>query len=258
MNRREFLRTLSYGLLMANGIWPRGLHASHPREGERSVQFVFAQIRYRGGDWNPRPLSISPLMGELMRRTSIEASTSRHVVSLTDSNLFSYPFLYISGKYDFEPFSSEETAGLKRFLSYGGFLLADDALGQPGYGFDKSLRREIKKVFPEKEFKRIPLSHAAMRSYYLLKRIGGRRMISPYLEGIAVDNTTPLIYCHNDLGGAWERDQLGSWVYPCTPGGEQQRKDAFHVGINLILYAMTGRYKEDLIHAPFIRKRLQR
>jgi len=97
-----------------------------------------------------------------------------------------------------------------------------------------------------------------MRSYYLLKRIGGRRMISPYLEGIMVGNTTPLIYCHNDLGGAWERDQLGSWVYPCTPGGEQQRKDAFHVGINLILYAMTENYKEDLIHAPFIRKRLQR
>ena len=174
------------------------------------------------------------------------------------SSSYSYPFLYISGKYDFDPFSSEETAGLRRFLSYGGFLLADDALGQPGYGFDKSLRREIKKVFPEKEFKRIPLSHAAMRSYYLLKRIGGRRMISPYLEGITVGNSTPLIYCHNDLGGAWERDQLGSWVYPCTPGGQQQRKDAFHVGINLILYAMTGKYKEDLIHAPFIRKRLQR
>jgi len=258
MNRREFLRTLSYGLLMANGISPKGLHASHPREEDRSIQFVFAQVKYRGGDWNPRPLSIGPLMVELMRRTSIEASTSRHAVSLTDPHLFSYPFLYISGKYDFKPFSAEEIAGLRRFLSYGGFLLADDALGQPGYGFDKSLRREMKKVFPEKEFKRIPSSHAAMRSYYLLKRIGGRRMISPYLEGITVGNTTPLIYCHNDLGGAWERDQLGSWVYPCTPGGEQQRKDAFHVGINLILYAMTENYKEDLIHVPFIRKRLQR
>ena len=81
---------------------------------------------------------------------------------------------------------------------------------------------------------------------------------APYLEGIDVGNNTPLIYCHNDLGGAWERDQLGSWVYPCTPGGEEQRRAAFHVGINVVLYAMTGNYKEDLIHAPFIRKRLQR
>jgi hypothetical protein len=115
----------------------------------------------------------------------------------------------------------------------------------------------MKRVFPEKSFTRLPSSHAAMRSYYLLKRIGGRVMLSPYLEGITVGDTTPLVYCHNDLAGAWERDQLGSWVHPCTPGGEEQRKDAFHVGINLILYAMTGNYKEDLIHAPFIRKRLQ-
>ena len=41
-------------------------------------------------------------------------------------------------------------------------------------------------------------------------------------------------------------------------GGEAQRKDAFHLGINLILYAMTENYKEDLIHVPFIRKRLTR
>ena len=258
MNRREFIRNLSYGLLVANGLAPRALFGSHPREEVRSVQFIFAQVKYRGGDWNPRPLAINPIMQELMRRTSIEASTAGHAVSLTDPSMFSYPFLYIAGKYDFDPFSSEETEALRRFLSYGGFLLADDALGQPGYGFDKSFRREIKKIFPEKEFKRIPSSHAAMRSYYLLKRIGGRRMISPYLEGITMGNMTPLIYSHNDLGGAWERDQLGSWVYPCTPGGEQQRKDAFHVGINLVLYAMTGNYKEDLIHAPFIRKRLQR
>ena len=81
-------------------------------------------------------------------------------------------------------------------------------------------------------------------------------MVHPYLEGIKIGNITPFVYCHNDLGGAWERDELGNWVSPCTPGGEEQRKDAFHLGINLILYAMTGNYKEDLIHVPFILKRL--
>lgn len=258
MNRRNFIFTLASCLGIAYGFPPRSLFATHPREREKPIQFVFAQIKYRGGDWNPRPLSVRPLMEELMRRTSIEASLAPHEISLTDPDLFAYPFLYIAGKYEFEPFSEEGIEGLRRFLSYGGFLLADNSLGQPGYGFDKSFRREMKRVFPEKEFKRLPTSHSAMRSYYLLKRIGGRVLVSPYLEGITVGKITPLIYCHNDLAGAWERDQLGSWVYPCTPGGEEQRKDSFHVGINLILYAMTGNYKEDLIHAPFIRKRLQR
>ncbi|MFQ5850031.1 MAG: DUF4159 domain-containing protein [Candidatus Binatia bacterium] len=247
---------LSYCLLVRVGLGPKKLYANHPREEKRSIQFVFSQIKYRGGDWNPHPLSVNPLMWELMRRTSIEAAVTRHEVKLTDPDLFSYPFLYIAGKYDFEPFSPEEVERLRRFLSYGGFLLADDALGQRGYGFDKGLRREMKRVFPEREFKRLPSSHATMRSYYLLRSIGGRRIVRPYLEGISVRNITPVIYCQNDLGGAWERDELGNWVSPCTPGGEEQRRDAFHLGINLILYALTGNYKEDLIHVPFIRKRL--
>ena len=258
MQRREFIRILSHGLLMAAGLAPKSLEASHPRERKRPIQFVFAQIKYRGGDWNPHPLSVTPLMEELMQRTSVEATTARHEVYLTDRDLFSYPFLYIAGKYDFEPFTQEEIETLRRFLSYGGFLLADDALGQPGYGFDKSLRREMKKLFPKKQFKRLPSGHAALRSYYLLRKIGGMRMVHPYLEGISVGNATPIIYCHNNLGGAWERDQLGNWLNPCTPGGEEQRRDAFHLGINLILYAMTENYKEDLIHVPFIRRRLFR
>ncbi len=258
MNRRKFIRIFSYGLLGAACWLPRRLEAGHARGSRRATGFVFAQLRYRGGDWDPHPLAVTPLMEELMQRTSIEAALLRHEVSLTDPDLFSYPFLYMAGKYDFEPFTQEEIEILRRFLSYGGFLLADDALGQPGYGFDKSLRREIKKLFPEQELKRLPSGHAAMRSYYLLRRIGGMRMVQHYLEGINLGSATPLIYCQNSLGGAWERDQVGNWINPCTPGGEEQRRDAFHLGINLILYSMTENYKEDLIHVPFIRRRLTR
>jgi len=229
--------------------------ASHPRE-KRAIQFVFAQLKYRGGDWNPHPLAITPLMEELMQRTSVEAPVVRHEVGLSDPDLFSYPFLYMTGKYDFEPFTQEEVERLRRFLSFGGFLLVDDALGQPGYGFDRSLRREMKRILPDKGFTRLPSGHAAMRSFYLLRRIGGMRMIQPYVEGIQIGATTAVVYCQNDLGGAWERDQLGNWTNPCTPGGEEQRRDAFHLGINLIVYAMTENYKDDLIHVPFIRRRL--
>lgn len=84
------------------------------------------------------------------------------------------------------------------------------------------------------------------------------KMVQPYLEGISLGSSTPIIYCQNNLGGAWERDQLGNWLNQCTPGGEEQRKDSFHLGINLILYAMTENYKEDLIHVPFIRRRISR
>lgn len=249
---------VSYSVLAGSGLLARRLGAAEQEGKARPIQFVFAQIRYRGGDWTPHPLGTTPLMEELMLRTSVEAATGRQEIELRNPNLFSFPFLYIAGKYDFDPFSQEEIEMLRRFLSYGGFLLADDALGQPGYGFDKSFRQQMKRVFPDKEFARLPSSHAALRSYYLMRRVGGTRMIHPYIEGINLGNATPVIYCQNNLGGAWERDQLGNWVNSCTPGGEEQRRDAFHLGINVILYAMTENYKEDLIHVPFIRRRLSR
>ena len=257
MDRREFLRLLSYGCLAA-GLAPRKMFAAQAIERQRPIQFTFAQLKYRGGDWNPHALAVGPLLEELMQRTSVEAATTRRELAPADPELFSYPFLYISGKYDFEPFTADEIDTLRRFLSYGGFLLADDALGQPGYGFDQSFRREMKRIFPDKDFTRIPATHPAMRSFYLLRKIGGARMVQPYVEGINVGPSTPVVYCQNDLGGAWEKDQLGNWVNQCTPGGEEQRRDAFHLGINLILYAMTENYKDDLIHVPFIRRRLSR
>jgi hypothetical protein len=256
MNRRNFIRSLSQALL-ATTLAPRELFANHPTD-KRRLQFVFAQIHYRGGDWNPYPLAVTPLMEELMARTSVEAATQRHEVSLTDRDLFNYPFLYLAGKYEFDPFSADEIDNLRRFLTYGGFLLIDDALGQQGYGFDKAVRREMQKIFPGNDFKRVPSGHAALRSYYLLRRIGGVRIVSPTLDAITLGNAMPVVYCQNGLGGAWERDQLGKWTNPCTPGGEPQRRDAFHLGINLILYAMTENYKDDLIHVPFIRRRLTR
>ena len=256
MQRRKFIQLLSQGLLGA-AISPALAQVNQAKE-KGPQPFVFAQVHYRGGDWNPHPLSVTPLMEELMARTSVEAATARREVTLTDRDLFNYPFLYLAGKYEFDPFNPEEIDNLRRFLSYGGFLLIDDALGQPGYGFDKAVRRELQKIFPGNELKRLPSTHAALRSYYLLRRIGGVRIASPTLEGITLGNSTPVVYCQNDLGGAWERDQVGKWTNACTPGGEAQRKDAFHLGINLILYAMTENYKDDLIHVPFIRKRLTR
>jgi hypothetical protein len=82
------------------------------------------------------------------------------------------------------------------------------------------------------------------------------RIVNPYLEGVHVGDRTPLLYCQNGLGMAWERDYLGNWVSSCHPGGEGQRLEALKLGVNCILYALTVNYKQDLIHIPFIRKKL--
>jgi hypothetical protein len=40
------------------------------------------------------------------------------------------------------------------------------------------------------------------------------------------------------------------------PGGERQRELAMRFGVNLVMYALTGNYKADLVHVPHILERL--
>jgi len=218
-------------------------------------QFFFSQLQYRGGEWDPNPRFAEAIVEELELRTSIDASTERRTVTLSDPDLFYCPFLYMAGKYEFEPFSAREREILKRFLTHGGFLFAEDTMGNKGFGFDRAFRREMKAVLPNPELKRLPQDHSVYQSFYLLETIVGRLRVSTYLEGITVDNWTPVIYSQNDLSGAWSRDRFGRWMNECTPGGEAQRLSAFKAGVNIIVYSLTSDYKKDVIHHPFITKR---
>ena len=113
----------------------------------------------------------------------------------------------------------------------------------------------MQQVLPNHELKRLPPDHSVYQSFYLINSLGGRQRVNAYLEGITIDNWTPVIYSQNDLSGAWSRDRFGKWVNECVPGGELQRKEAFKAGINIIVYALTSDYKRDVIHHPFIKRR---
>lgn len=249
ITRRSFL---SLGLALATGMLfgrPKSLSAAD------FPQFFFAQLKYRGGEWDPNPQFVEAVVEELELRTSIDAMKERRIATLSDPNLFFFPLLYMAGKYGFDPFTPQEREILKRYLTYGGFLFAEDTMGSKGFGFDRAFRSEMKQILPNYELKRLPPDHSVYRSFYLTDNVGGRQRVNPYLEGITLENWTPVIYSQNDLSGAWARDKFGRWVNECVPGGEPQRALAFKNGINIIVYSLTSDYKKDLVHHPFIKKR---
>jgi hypothetical protein len=224
--------------------------------GEAS-KFHFAQLIYRG-EWDPRPRAFRRLMASLDSRTSIETSFDKKTLEVGDPNLFHYPFLYMAGGGSFELFTEEEQKKLRRFLKLGGTLLVDDVSGEERLAFRfQNTAKNLKKLLPEFSFGRIPYEHAIFKSFYLLYSASGRKIVRPYLEGItfADEDRTPVIYSRNDLGGAWSEDEFGKWEYECVPGGESQRELTFRLGTNIIMYALTGNYKKDQIHVPFIRRR---
>ena len=248
LTRREFLRNILTGTIGAVSFPLLGLY-----EGSK---FHFAQLRYNG-DWDPRPRDYKRLMSALELRTSVIASYERKVVGLTDTDLFNFPFLYLAGDGSFPPFAEEERRRLRKYLKLGGTLVIDDASGRDSSPFDSRIREELKNILPETPLSRLAQDHVVYKTFYLLYSASGRVIINPYLEGVTFsdEDRTAVFYSRNDLGGAWSEDEFGKWEFECLPGGESQRELAFRLGINLVLYALTGNYKEDQIHIPFLKRR---
>lgn len=219
-------------------------------------KFRFGQLQL-GTAWNPRPRALRRMAWEIDKRTSIDVELEPAVVAPTAETLHETPFLYLAGDRAFELPSTAGIEALRRFLTFGGFLLIDGAEGSTDGAFDGSVRKLIAAVFPSplKGLEIIQGDHVIYKSFYLLDKPLGRLAIAPALEGVVRDDRVVCAYVPNDLGGAWSRDDFGNYDFPCEPGGERQRELAFRMGVNLVMYALCLDYKSDQVHVPFIMKR---
>ena len=83
-------------------------------------------------------------------------------------------------------------------------------------------------------------------------------LVRDHLEGLWLGDITPVLYSHNDLCGSWLRSPGGGWALDVVPGGERQRIEARKLGINLVLFALTGNYKRDVVHVNTLLERMRR
>lgn len=216
----------------------------------------WAQLSFKGAE-DPRPTALRRLLWLTTQRTSLTPQLRADKVKVQDPKLFSYPLLYIAGETGFPRWPHKDVVRLRSHLSAGGTLFIDMTGGDSDGPFDQSVRRLVKRLYPKSPLKQLASKHTLFRSFYLLRRFGGRRLLHPYIEGVTRDDRSPIIYSMNDHSGAWERDNFGHWVYPVVPGGESQREHAFRLGINIVMYALCVNYKQDGVHIPFIMKRRQ-
>lgn len=219
--------------------------------GEAST-FVPA-IGKHGGNWNARAAGLKQLAWEITSRTSVETLPTSRPIDLADPALFSNPFLYLGSDSPLPPLREAEVANLRRFLTYGGFVVAE--ANEPSDEVDASFRRELGRVLPHNELTRLPQEHVIYKSFYLLDHPSGRIQETPYLEHLKVGKRAALVYSRNDMAGAWSRDDRGDWDFECNPGGAAQREYALRTGVNLALYALCLDYKEDAVHLKYIMQR---
>ena len=248
--RRRFLRTC----LLAAGGW---LLPTPLRAAPGGSHFTWAQLRYPGS-WDPTPRAAPRFLDQLRRRTSVDAARARRALDPGDPELFHLPFLYVAGRGAFPGLGADAEGWLRRYLENGGFVLFDDATGIPDSLFHRGVQATLDRIFPGRPLQPLAAGHTVFQSFYLVRDVPGRKLVRPFLYGVEIEDLTPAVFCANDLGGAWDGDPLGGYTFPCTPGGERQRELSFRMGVNLVLYALTGNYKKDQVHIPFILKRRQR
>ena len=219
-----------------------------------AARLTFAQVRH-GGRWDPRPDGLSRLAWEISKRTSIETSPAVKAIALADPELFRFPFAVLSSDQGFPAPADNEIAELRRYLSYGGFLMMDDASGTRGGAFEQSARQLVSRIVPGAQLGRVPRDHVLYKSFYLLDGPAGRVATTADLEALELGGRLAILYSGNDLIGALARDSLGTWEFEVTPGGELQREKSIRLGVNVAMYALCLDYKEDQVHIPFIMKR---
>jgi hypothetical protein len=139
LTRRQLLGGAALALAMSRAKLARAIGPAS--------KFRFGQLQL-GPAWNPRPSALKRLGWEIEKRTSIDVELDPAVVTPTSDTLHETPFLYLAGEKAVELPSTAGIESLRRFLTFGGFLLIDNAEGSTDGAFDGSIRKLMQAVFP--------------------------------------------------------------------------------------------------------------
>lgn len=200
----------------------------------------------------------------LFRRSSVEPAAP-HAVNLETDALDVYPALFLSLPENPEPFSEAAVARLNAYMRNGGALFIDTRRGGSiggGNSFD-GLDRTLPGL-DTPPLSPVPDDHVLTRSYYLIQSFPGRyenRNLWIEATGAAEkterrgDGVSRLFVGDADYLAAWAVDERGRPLYS-VDGGDVQRELSIRFGVNLIIYILTGNYKEDQVHIPALLERL--
>ena len=192
-----------------------------------------AKLKYSGGgDWYANKTALPNLIDFCNSELSMSLSTSEDVVDVGSSDLFLYPYVYMTGHGNVV-FSDQEAENLRNYLIAGGFLHIDD-----NYGLDKFVRLEMKKVFPELEFVELPFDHPIYHQKFKfregLPKIHEHDGKPAQGFGLLYEGRLVCFYSYeSDLGNGWE-DQV---IYNDP---EELRQEALRMGANIVSFAFTS------------------
>lgn len=201
-------------------------------------------------------LGLRGLAMVLQRRTSLDEVGVAEVNPDTD-DLTVFPVLYWPVTASEPPLSIEGSKRVTHYIRHGGMIL-----------FDAASDEESPQIFLHRvlagvdipPLARLPEKHVLKRSFYLLDSFPGRFAKEDFWleteDTSAYDGVASILFGSNGWAEAWAVDANGKFLFPCTPEGDEQREYAYRFGVNLVIYALTGNYKNGQSNAIKILKEM--
>ncbi|MCX6138096.1 MAG: DUF4159 domain-containing protein [Ignavibacteriales bacterium] len=195
-------------------------------------QFRITRLKYAGGgDWYNDPSAEVNLLLFARQYAGIDADPKYEFAELGSDNLFSCPFLFMTGHGNIV-LSDYEIRRLRQYIENGGFLYADD-----DYGMDKAFRREMKRVFPDAELVELPYSHGLYHCKFDFPngppKTHEHDNKPPQGFGIFLKGRLAVYY-------TFESTPSDGWADPeVHKDPDEKREEALRFGTNILVWALT-------------------
>ena len=193
--------------------------------------FTISRIKYSGGgDWYADKTSLTNLLKFFSFNTNISTDFKEKVVEIGDNNFLKNSYFYLTGHGNIKLTEKEKNI-LREHLINGAFLHVDD-----NYGLDKSFRKLVTEIFPDKDLVEIPKDHQLFNCYYKfsngLPKIHEHDNQRPQALGIFHEKKLILLYTYeSDLGDGWEDAKVHN-------NSENLREQALKMGTNIIIFSL--------------------
>lgn len=203
-------------------------------------KFTFARLSYHSGDWDTDQRMPSNILNSLLEYTTIQFDTKEKVVPLSSTDIFNYPFLYLSG-HKLVQFDTQERANFKKYIENGGFVFVDDCNHDIDGLFAKSFEAQMAALFGPAALKKIPNNHPIFSSFFKFEKGPpsttfelngwGDDLIHDYLKAIEIKGRIGVLYSNKDYGCEWDYDFRNKRFLA---------EDNTKFGVNIVVYAMGG------------------
>ena len=192
-----------------------------------------ALLKYSGGgDWYANPTSLPNLIKYANQNIKTTIKQKPATVEPDSPDLFSYPFVHMTGHGNVV-FNAQEQENLRNYLLSGGFLHIDD-----NYGMNEFIRKQIKQLVPDANLVEIPSNHPIFQkpNFFAtgLPKIHEHDGNRPQAFGIFVNNRLVLLYTYEcDLGDGWEDAEVNN-------DPKEVREKALKMGANILNYVFNN------------------